>query len=89
VSEFIAAIENGQDPLGGDGSNFDFADAPSGYALATVQAGITRVLRKGRIVARAEINNLMNQAYREYTNRMRYYADDIGRNFTLASKYVF
>jgi iron complex outermembrane receptor protein len=89
VSEFIAAIENGQDPLGGDGSNFDFADAPSGYALATVQAGITRVLRKGRIVARAEINNLMNQAYREYTNRMRYYADDIGRNFTLAFKYVF
>jgi iron complex outermembrane receptor protein len=89
VSEFIGAIESGQDPLGGDNSNFDFADAPPGYALASVQTGVTRAVKKGRFVLRVEVNNLLNADYREYTNRMRYYADDIGRNITVALKYVF
>ncbi|RZJ73997.1 MAG: TonB-dependent receptor [Flavobacterium sp.] len=35
------------------------------------------------------IQNLTNTAYRDYLNRMRYYADDMGRNFTLQLKFNF
>lgn len=35
------------------------------------------------------IQNLANTAYRDYLNRMRYYADDMGRNFTLQLKFNF
>jgi len=35
------------------------------------------------------IQNLLDTAYRDYLNRMRYYADDIGRNFTLQMKFNF
>jgi len=29
------------------------------------------------------INNLLDTNYREYLNRLRYFADDLGRNITL------
>ena len=35
------------------------------------------------------IHNLLNTEYRDYLNRMRFYADDIGRNFTLQLKLNF
>ena len=35
------------------------------------------------------VDNLLNTSYREYTNRMKYYADDLGRNFTVGVKYIF
>ncbi|MBD3582238.1 TonB-dependent receptor [Flavobacterium selenitireducens] len=35
------------------------------------------------------IHNLLDTAYRDYLNRMRFYADDIGRNFTLQLKFNF
>ncbi|KKM72261.1 hypothetical protein LCGC14_1422330, partial [marine sediment metagenome] len=32
------------------------------------------------------ITNILNTSYRNYLNRLRYYADDLGRNFTLSLK---
>ncbi|WP_373518954.1 TonB-dependent receptor domain-containing protein, partial [Pricia sp.] len=32
------------------------------------------------------VNNLLNTSYREYLNRLRYYADDLGRNFLIRLK---
>jgi iron complex outermembrane receptor protein len=38
---------------------------------------------------RLSADNLTNEAYREYTNRLRYFADDVGRNFTLGIHFSF
>jgi iron complex outermembrane receptor protein len=35
------------------------------------------------------ITNLFNTNYREYLNRLRYYADDTGRNITIQIKFNY
>ena len=35
------------------------------------------------------VTNLLNTSYREYLNRFRYYADEMGRNITLRIKIPF
>ncbi len=89
VREFNDAIASGQDPLGGSSKNFDFMEAPPGYLLAGVAVGYSIPSGQGRFDLRLSIENLLNSSYREYTNRLRYYADDIGRNVSLSAKYVF
>lgn len=89
VRQFQEAIANGDDPLGGSTDNFDFMAAPPGYVLAGIAAGYSWKLGAGRLDARISADNLFNSSYREYTNRLRYYADDIGRNFSFSLKYMF
>ena len=33
-----------------------------------------------------EVDNILNTAYRDYLNRQRYFADDLGRNFRIQLK---
>ena len=35
------------------------------------------------------ITNLLNTSYRDYLNRNRYFADDLGRNITLQLKFNY
>jgi len=35
------------------------------------------------------INNLLNTPYRENLNRLRYFADEIGRNFIIQLKFNY
>jgi iron complex outermembrane receptor protein len=81
--------EQNVNPFDVDASNFDFMAAPKGYLLWNVSAGIAVPSKKGRYEFRASVENLLNASYREYTNRFRYYANDLGSNFILAGKYVF
>ncbi|HEX8059543.1 MAG TPA: TonB-dependent receptor [Cyclobacteriaceae bacterium] len=81
--------ETGTNPFQDDPSNFDFMAAPKGYFLWNVSAGIQVPTNKGRYEFRASIENLLNASYREYTNRFRYYANDLGSNFVVSAKYVF
>ncbi|HRG80825.1 MAG TPA: hypothetical protein PL167_14490, partial [Cyclobacteriaceae bacterium] len=67
----------------------DFVAAPSGYFLGSFGAGITKPVKNSRVDFRFSVENLFNASYREYTNRMRYYSDDLGRNIALALKYSF
>ncbi len=57
----------------------DFAPAPPGYALLGLSASTvlrgTPAIRIG-----AEVRNLLDTAYREYTSLLRYYADQPGRD---------
>lgn len=89
VRDFQDAIASGEDPLGGSTDNFDFMEAPPGYLLAGLAAGYSWPLGEGRLDLRASLENLFNSSYREYTNRLRYYADDVGRNISLSLKYMF
>jgi len=72
-----------------DNRNFDFVDSPAGYFLASISAGISKPIKKSKLDFRISVENLTNTAYREYSNRMRYYADEIGRNLSIALKYSF
>jgi iron complex outermembrane receptor protein len=36
-----------------------------------------------------KISNLLNTSYRNYLNRLRYFSDDLGRNFSLSMSYKF
>lgn len=87
--EFKAAAEEGTDPLQGNSTNFDFMAAPDGYTLWTIAAGISTRGKKVQYDFRISSENTLNVSYREYTNRFRYYADDIGRNFIFSVKCIF
>ncbi len=88
ISQFIDAIDAGTDPLNGDPSNFDFMEPPDAYFLGSFHTGISRPMGDGLLSARLEVTNLLDTSYREYTNRMKYYADDLGRNLMLAIRYT-
>jgi len=68
---------------------FDFMAAPDGYYLAGASAGYTIKSEKIRYDFRITAENLFNKAYREYTNRFRYYADELGRNLIFSIKMTF
>ncbi len=84
IDEIILADQNGETL-----PPFDFASAPEGYFLWNINSGISYPLKKSKLDFKVSISNLLNTSYREYTNRMRYYADDVGRNISLAIKYSF
>ena len=65
--------------------NFDFMQAPAGYFL--LGAGIEFDYQKFRFSMKAE--NILNTIYRDYLNRWRYYANDLGRNFIVQLNYNF
>ncbi len=68
---------------------FDFAAAPAGYALLNLSFGSTVPFKKSAFTWSFEVENIFNTAYRDYMNRYRYFADDMGRNFTLRLSYSF
>lgn len=64
---------------------FDFKDAPEGYFLLDF-------LWKFKIMeldASFLIKNVLNKKYRNYLNKMRYFADEPGRNFIINLSYTF
>ena len=68
----------------------DFAPPPSGYALWNAQLSGQLVLSESnRLELTLTVDNLLDTAYRDYLNRFRYYADDMGRNVSLRARYVF
>jgi iron complex outermembrane recepter protein len=88
IQDIIAAKGQGID-LFNDQRNFDFAEAPDGFVLGSFSSGLSIPMKEAKLEVRLSIENLTNTAYREYVNRMRYYADDIGRNFILTLRYAF
>jgi iron complex outermembrane receptor protein len=89
ISEIIEAKEQGIDLFENDNRNFDFVDSPEAYFLVSFSSGITRPIGKTAMEIRITADNLTNSSYREYANRMRYYADDLGRNISIALKFSF
>ncbi len=64
--------------------------APDGYHLLGLQSQMEFPLRKNqKITTSLIINNLLNTNYREYLNRQRFFADDLGRNILLQLKFNY
>ena len=64
---------------------FDFKDAPEGYFLGHARWEWER----GRLGGQVEVRNILNTRYRDYLNQMRYFADELGRNFLFTINYTF
>lgn len=69
--------------------NFDFMSAPNAYALLNIEIGGKISVSKHDLSITLSGENLLNTSYRNYMNRLRYYADDLGRNIMLRLKYNF
>jgi iron complex outermembrane receptor protein len=69
--------------------NSDYVDPPPGYSLLNADLGFEFPLKKKKISLELAGYNLTNTAYRDYLNRFRYYADDLGINIVLRAKLVF
>lgn len=61
----------------------DYLEPPAGYALLNLSVGAKLNQKSGPIAISLSVNNALNQRYRDYMNRYRYFADEIGRNFMI------
>ena len=63
---------------------------PDAYHLFEAAIGGTIAIGEQQTLSvRLSCENLFNQLYKEYTNRFRYYAHDLGRNVYLRLNYNF
>jgi len=71
-------------------ANSDYSDPPNAYNLLSAGMGFgIPIAKKQKLIVDFKIKNLLNTTYRDYLNRFRYYADEMGRNYTLKLKLTF
>lgn len=60
---------------------------PKGYSLLHFNSEMSfDVFEKSKMTLGFTVQNLLNTNYRDYLNRIRYYSDDLGRNFRVQLK---
>ena len=65
----------------------DVSTPPDAYHLLNFNSSLDlNINQKSTLTIGFGITNILNQSYRNYLNRLRYYADDLGRNFLLNLK---
>jgi iron complex outermembrane receptor protein len=68
---------------------YDIAPAPAGYTLVNVEMGLKLPIKENTLSISMAGENLGNVSYRNYMNRLRYFADDVGRTFIIRLNYNF
>ncbi|MEO9569984.1 MAG: TonB-dependent receptor [Polaribacter sp.] len=64
----------------------DISSTPKAYHLLNFNTGLNFNIGKNKLNLQFSIDNLLNTSYRNYLNRLRYFADDLGRNFKIQLK---
>ncbi|MEM7374837.1 MAG: TonB-dependent receptor [Bacteroidota bacterium] len=85
IDEFLFAAQNGISRFAEDAPNFDIQAPPPAYLLTDVAWRSTF----GNFELGLQVKNLFNVRYRSYTDRLRYFSNNLGRNFILNLKYTF
>lgn len=67
----------------------DLLPPPPAYALVGLSASTHILLGKRALHFNVRVDNLLNATYRDYLNRLRYFADEIGRNVMFGVNYEF
>jgi iron complex outermembrane receptor protein len=68
----------------------DFAPPPAAYVLWDLNAGTSWQVSSGsKLNLSVSIQNLLDTSYRDYLNRLRYYAHEMGRNVSLRANWTF
>jgi iron complex outermembrane receptor protein len=61
----------------------DFAPPPSTYHLLGIKFSANIVIPNYQLRCFVKMDNVLNTAFRDYLNRQRYFADDLGRSITI------
>jgi iron complex outermembrane receptor protein len=64
-------------------SNQDFSPPPAAYSLLSSKLSAERQMAKNRWHFFLKADNILNSSFRDYLNRQRYFADDMGLNISL------
>jgi iron complex outermembrane receptor protein len=67
----------------------DYALPPNGYSLLDLNVGYSVKMKKQKIAFSIAFENITNSKYRDYLDRLRYYADLPGFNCTARVNYFF
>ena len=68
----------------------DISTPPPAYHILNFRGSFDlKILKDNKVNLAFTINNLLNTPYRENLNRLRYFADEIGRNFTIQLKFNY
>jgi iron complex outermembrane receptor protein len=67
----------------------DFMPPPDGYFLMSMEASAKKELSKSMLKFSVFANNLFNASYRDYLNRLRYFADEPGISINIGVNYSF
>ena len=79
------SLIDGSANINSNSNIFDFKEAPDGYFLLD----FSWKLQVSDFEVSLIVNNILNKEYRNYLNSMRYFANDIGRNFIINLSYHF
>jgi len=65
----------------------DISSTPPTYSLFDFHSAMSfKAFKKGTLKVEFNVENLLNTSYREYLNRLRYFSDELGRNFNVKIK---
>lgn len=67
----------------------DFMPPPPGYSLINTSFLFRIPIDKSVLQVSVMVENLFNRKYRDFLNRWKYFADDIGRNVILSARFSF
>lgn len=67
----------------------DFAPPPPAYNLLGLKITAQKLLKTHNFNFYVKVDNLLNTRYRDYLNRLRYFADDLGINCIVGCSYTF
>ena len=67
----------------------DFVVPPDGYYLLGFRASAEKQFKSIRLGGHVGVENALNAKYRDYLNRQRYFADEVGRNLTVGAVVSF
>lgn len=70
-------------------ANSDYAPPPPAYSLFSLGLSSSFALKGNTLNLNLAVENVFNTEYKDYLNRYRYYAHDIGRNFSIKINYLF
>ncbi len=68
---------------------FDFLAPPEAFNLFGIKAATDVLFSNYKIHSFIRVDNLFNTRYRDYLNRLRYFADDLGTSITLGLNFKF
>ena len=67
----------------------DFVAPPSGYNLLGLKISSNMITPRHKVRYFIKVDNLLNESYRDYLNRQRYFADDLGMSITTGVNFKF
>ena len=68
----------------------DISTPPNSYELLHIYSEIKfKTFNKGITTLAFSVQNILNTTYRDYLNRQRFFADEIGRNFQIQLKFNY